>query len=185
MRERKVIAVKNMDLRTKKVALSALLLAIGMVLPFLTMQIKEVGDTLLPMHLPVMLCGFMCGGWYGLAVGAILPVLRSVCFGMPPLPSAIWMAAELAAYGAVTGLLYKKFFKKQLWWLYGSLLIAMIAGRVVWGVTKWALLAARGGAFTLQAFLVGGFVDAVPGIVLQLVLIPAVVKLVEKRAERA
>ncbi len=178
--------MKNMDLRTKKIALSALFLAIGMVLPFLTMQIKEVGDTLLPMHLPVMLCGLLCGGWYGLAVGAILPVLRSVCFGMPPLvPNAIWMAAELAAYGAVTGLLYKRLFKKQLWWLYGSLLIAMIAGRVVWGVTKWALLAARGGAFTLQAFLVGGFVDAVPGIVLQLVLIPAIVKLLEKREARA
>ncbi len=166
---------------TKNLALSALLLAIGMVLPFLTMQIKEVGDTLLPMHLPVMLCGLLCGGWYGLAVGAILPVLRSVCFGMPPLfPNAVWMAAELAAYGAVTGLLYKRFFKKQLWWLYGSLVSAMVVGRIVWGITKWALLASRGGAFTLQAFFVGGFVDAVPGIVLQLVLVPVIVRAIEK-----
>ena len=168
--------------KTKHMVLSALFLAIGMVLPFLTMQIKEIGDTLLPMHLPVMLCGFLCGGWYGLAVGAVLPLLRSVCFGMPPIyPQAVWMAAELAAYGAITGWLYKRFFKKQLWWLYGSLLCAMVGGRIVWGITKWALLTAKGSGFTLQAFLAGGFVDALPGIVLQLVLVPAIVKLLEKQ----
>ncbi|MBQ3556304.1 MAG: ECF transporter S component [Oscillospiraceae bacterium] len=172
--------MKITDTKTKKLALAALLLAIGMVLPFLTGQIKEIGDTLLPMHLPVMLCGLLCGGWYGLAVGAMLPFFRSICFGMPQFPAVIWMSAELAAYGAVTGLLYKRFFKKQLWWLYSSLLIAMVAGRVVWGVTKWALLAARGGAFTLQAFFVGGFADAVPGIVLQLVLVPVIVRGFEK-----
>ena len=177
----KVPAVK-----TKNMALSALFLAIGMVLPFLIMQIKEVGDSLLPMHLPVMLCGLVCGGWYGFAVGGTLPFLRGVCFGMPPLfPNAVWMAAELAAYGAVTGFLYKRFFKKQLWWLYGSLIAAMISGRIVWGIVKWALLTARGGTFTLQAFLVGGFADALPGIVLQLVLVPTIVKLLDKRKESA
>lgn len=172
-------------IKTKHMVLAALLLAIGMVLPFLTMQIKEIGDTLLPMHLPVMLCGYLCGGWYGLAVGAMLPLLRSACFGMPPIyPQAVWMAAELAAYGALTGWLYKRFFKKQLWWLYGSLVSAMIGGRIVWGLTKWALLTAKGSAFTLEAFVVGGFVDALPGIVLQLLLVPAIVKLLEKREER-
>lgn len=171
--------------KTKKLVLSALFLAIGMVLPFLTGQIKEIGDSLLPMHLPVMLCGFWCGGWYGLAVGAILPILRSVCFGMPPLfPNAVWMAAELATYGAVTGLLYNRWFKKQLSWLYGSLVSAMVAGRLVWGVTKWALLAVRGKLFTLQAFITGGFVDALPGIVLQLVLVPTIIKLLEAWEER-
>lgn len=176
--------MKITDTKTKKLALAALLLAIGMVLPFLTGQIKEIGDTLLPMHLPVMLCGLLCGSWYGLAVGAMLPFFRSICFGMPQFPAVVWMSAELAAYGAVTGLLYKRFFKKQLWWLYGSLLISMLAGRVVWGVTKWALLAARGGAFTLQAFFVGGFADAVPGIVLQLVLVPVIVRAIEKWGNR-
>ena len=171
-------------LKTKRMVLSALFLALGMVLPLLTMQIKEVGDTLLPMHLPVMLCGFVCGGWYGLAVGLVLPFLRSVCFGMPPLfPNAVWMAAELATYGAVTGFLYKDVFKQKLWWMYSSLISAMIAGRIVWGITKAALLIPRGKTFTLQAFVAGGFADALPGIVLQLVLIPPIVKLLEKREE--
>lgn len=177
--------MKGSAKKTKNMALSALLLALGMVLPFLTGQIKEVGDSLLPMHLPVMLCGFLCGGWYGFAVGALLPFLRGVCFGMPPLfPNAVWMAAEMAAYGAVAGTLYRRFFKKQLWWLYGSLLSAMLAGRVVWGVVKWILLAARGGTFTLRLFLTGGFLDALPGIALQLVLVPIIVKLIERRREK-
>ena len=89
-------------------------LAIGMVLPTLTMQIKEIGDTLLPMHLPVLLCGLICGPWYGLVIGFMLPFLRSVIFGMPPIyPNAVWMALELAAYGAVIGLVYLCFKKKK------------------------------------------------------------------------
>ena len=93
----------------QKLVLSALFLSIGMVLPFLTMQIKEIGDSLLPMHIPVMLCGVLCGWQYGAAIGLMLPFLRSACFGMPPLyPNAVWMAAELLTYGLIIGLLYKK-----------------------------------------------------------------------------
>ena len=161
---------------------AALFLALGMVLPFLTMQVKEIGDTLLPMHLPVMLCGYLCGGWYGLAVGAVLPFLRSVCFGMPnPLfPRAVWMAAELATYGAATGFLYKGVFKKK---VYASLISAMVIGRIVYGVVKWALQVASGNTFALKMFITGAVVDALPGIALQLVLVPVLVKLLEKREE--
>lgn len=168
--------------KTKTMVLAALFLALGMVLPFLTMQVKEIGDTLLPMHLPVMLCGYLCGGWYGLAVGAALPFLRSVCFGMPnPLfPRAVWMAAELAAYGAATGFLYKGIFKKK---VYASLISAMVIGRIVYGVVKWALQVASGNTFALKMFITGAVVDALPGIALQLVLVPVLVKLLEKREE--
>ncbi|MBQ3134372.1 MAG: ECF transporter S component [Oscillospiraceae bacterium] len=178
--------MKNPDLKIKKLVRAALLLAVGMVLPFLTMQNADLGNALLPMHLPVMLCGYLCGGWYGLAVGAILPFLRSVCFGMPsPMyPRAVWMAVELATYGAVTGFLYKGFFKKKLWWLYGSLLSAMVAGRILYGIVKWALLLESKNPLTMEVFIAGAVVEALPGIVLQLVLVPVIVKAIEKWENR-
>lgn len=171
--------MKNKNLR--KLILSAMFLAIGMVLPTLTMQIKEIGDTLLPMHLPVMLCGLICGPFFGGAIGLMLPFLRSVTFGMPPIyPNAVWMALELAAYGCVIGLVYLLFKKKNAAAVYVSLVSAMIAGRVVWGAAKAVLLGLGGKSFTFAAFIAGGFVDALPGIIIQLILIPVIMKVVEK-----
>ena len=170
--------MKNNEL--KKIVLSAMFLAIGVILPFFTGQIKEIGDSLLPMHIPIMLCGLVCGGKYGFVTGAILPVLRSVTAGMPPLyPNAVWMAVELATYGLVIGFLYNCWQKKQLWWLYLSLITSMLCGRITWGITKAVLLGMAGKAFTFQAFIMGGFIDAAPGIILQLVLIPAIIKIIE------
>lgn len=167
--------------RNKKIVYSALFLAIGIVLPFLTAQVKEIGDTLLPMHFPVMLCGFLCGPWYGLAVGFLLPFSRSVLFGMPPIfPNACWMALELATYGFVTGWLYQKANKKTIGWTYVSLIVAMLLGRVVWGLAKTVLLGFGDNPFTFSAFFVGGFLDAIPGIVLQLLIIPLIITLIEK-----
>ena len=95
-------------------------------LPFLTMQIPAVGSMLLPMHIPVLLCGFFCGWRYGLIVGVVAPLLRSVLFGMPPMfPTAAAMAFELAAYGALTGLLFQRFPKKA-GYIYATMLISMI-----------------------------------------------------------
>ncbi len=171
--------MKNKNLR--KLVLSAMFLAIGMILPTLTMQIKEIGDTLLPMHLPVMLCGLICGPFWGGFIGSVLPFLRSVTFGMPPLyPNAVWMALELAAYGAVIGLVYLLFKKKNTAAVYVSLITAMIAGRVAWGIAKAVLMGLGGKAFTFAAFITGGFVDAIPGIIIQLVLIPVIMKIVDK-----
>ena len=91
-----------------------IMLALALVLPFLTGQIPEIGSMLCPMHLPALLCGFMCGWPWGLAVGLISPLLRSVIFGMPPMfPTAVSMAFEMAAYGAVSGLLYRLLPKKK------------------------------------------------------------------------
>ena len=167
---------------TKKVVISAMFLAIGVALPFLTGQIKEIGDSLLPMHFPVMICGLILGGGWGLAVGAILPFLRAIIAGMPPIyPNAVWMSLELATYGFVVGILYFKFFKKQLWWLYSSMFISMMSGRVVWGVAKTILLGLGDKPFTFEAFIMGGFIDALPGIILQLIIIPVIVKLISKK----
>lgn len=171
--------MKKTDLN--KLILSALFLSIGIVLPILTGQIKEIGDTLLPMHLPVMLCGLLCGGFYGGAIGLMLPFLRSLMFSMPPMyPNAVWMALELATYGLVIGLLYNKFLKRNIINLYISLIAAMIAGRLIWGIAKSILLGVGGKSFTMEAFILGGFVDSLLGIVLQIILIPVIVTLIEK-----
>ena len=163
--------------KIKKVVLSAMFLAIGIVLPFITGQIKEIGDTLLPMHIPVMLAGFICRWQWGLVIGLILPFLRSALFSMPPMfPNAIWMAAELATYGAVTGIVYSKSRK-----VYISLILAQLSGRVVWGVTKGVLLGFGGETFTLGAFVAGGFLDAIPGIILQLILIPVILEFINRK----
>ena len=163
----------------KRLCLAAMFLAIGLVLPLFTGQIKEIGDSLLPMHLPVMLCGLICGWKYGGAVGLILPFLRSVTFGMPPLyPNAVWMALELATYGLAIGLLFSRKKEYSRVYLLVCLVISMLSGRVVWGVTKAVLLGVAGKPFGLEAFLVGGFADAVPGLILQFILIPLIMEVV-------
>lgn len=155
--------------------LSAMFIAIGLVLPFVTGQIPQLGKMLLPMHIPVFLCGLICGWQYGFSVGLILPLMRSFIFGMPVMfPSAVAMAVELAVYGLVAGYLYNHSRWKCIISLYRSMLIAMVAGRAVWGITMIALMGIKGGAFTLEAFFAGAFLNAFPGIILQLIFIPAV-----------
>lgn len=168
----------------KKMVYSAMCLALCLVLPFLTGQIPEVGSMLLPMHLPVLLCGFLCGGSWGAVVGFTAPLLRYVLFSMPPMPGCISMAFELAAYGLVVGLLCKRL-GGGLKGIYGSLVCAMIAGRLVWGAAQTIILGLRGGSVPLSAFVAGAFTTAIPGIVLQLVLVPVLVRALEKASVKA
>ena len=154
-----------------KLTYAGVCLALCLVLPFLTGQIPQIGSKLLPMHIPVLLCGFLCGPVWGLAVGLIAPILRSLLFGMPPLfPTA---------YGLLAGLFYKLLPKKTSC-LYLALILAMIGGRLVWGLAMTLLMGAAGKSFTLAAFWAGAFANAWPGIVLQLVLIPPVVAALKK-----
>lgn len=159
----------------KNMTLTAMFLAIGMVLPMFTGQIPQIGSMLLPMHLPVFLCALVCGWKYGLSMAFVLPVFRSAVFGMPPMyPTALAMAFELAAYAFVAGFLYEKSRWQCLKALYRCLLTAMIAGRVFWGIVQVVLLGIGGKVFTFQAFIGGALLNAVPGIILQLILVPAI-----------
>ncbi len=161
--------------KIKKLTLAAMFLAVGLVLPFLTGQIPQIGNMLLPMHIPVFLCGLICGWQYGGVVGLILPLLRYAFFGMPPLfPTGIAMSFELLTYGLVAGLLYGLSRWQCVIALYRSLIAAMLAGRVVWGVVETFLLGVWGDGFTWQMFMAGAFLNAIPGIIVQLILIPAV-----------
>ncbi len=165
----------------KSISLSAMFLALGLVLPLLTGQIPQIGNMLLPMHIPVLLCGLICGWQYGLTVGFITPLLRSFIFGMPLLyPNAIAMAFELATYGAVIGFLYAHSRWHCVVALYRCLIISMLAGRAVWGAAEVVLLGIKGNAFTFTAFISGAFLTAIPGIILQLVLIPAIMIALDK-----
>ena len=137
-----------------RMILSALFLALSYVLPFLTGQIPEIGAMLCPMHIPVLLCGFICGWPWGLAVGCIAPILRSfLTGGFPPMfPTAICMAFELAAYGAVAGLMHKWLPRKKIS-VYVSLFTAMLAGRIVWGAAMFLLVGMQAAISALRPFL--------------------------------
>ena len=160
---------------TKQLTVSALLFALGLVLPFLTGQVPQIGNMLLPMHFPVFLCAFLCGWQYALFLGFLLPICRSMIFGMPHMfPVAIAMAFELAAYGLIAGLVYGRSKQKSTASLYVALISAMILGRVVWGIVEVLLLGIGENAFTWQMFLSGALLEAIPGIILQLILIPGI-----------
>ena len=160
---------------TRNLVLSGLFIALGIVLPFLTGQIPSIGSKLLPMHIPVLLCGFVCGAPYGLIVGFIVPIFRSMLFGMPPMfPVALAMAFELAAYGFFAGLFYKLLPKKNAF-VYVTLLSSMILGRIVWGIVSFVLFSISGSAFTIKIFMAGAFINALPGIIVQIVLIPVLI----------
>ena len=176
--------MKNNIKSNKKIynlVLSAMFLGIGIVLPFFTGQIPSVGKMLLPMHIPVLLCGLVCGPEYGLIVGFVLPLVRSLWFGMPVLyPTAVGISFEMATYGFVAGFLYFKSKYKCIWALYKALIPAMITGRVVWGAVSAILIGISGSSFTFKAFLAGAFLNCIPGIVLQLILVPAVMIMLKR-----
>ncbi len=157
----------------RDLVLAALFLALGLMLPFLTAQIPEIGSMLLPMHIPVLLCGFVLGWKWGLAVGFITPLFRTLLFSMPPLLTALPMAFELAAYGILTGLLYHLFRRKPVS-VYLALILAMLGGRLVWGAARFVMFF-FGTEFSLPLFIAGAFTHALPGMILQLVLIPPLV----------
>lgn len=173
----------NMNQRSihiQKLVLAAVCLALCMVLPFLTGQIPEIGGMLCPMHIPVLLCGFLCGPAWAAVVGAIAPLLRFMLFGMPPLfPVGVAMCVELAAYGAVSGAMHR-LLPRTAANVYVSLLTAMLAGRVLWGIVRAVISGAGGAAFTWAAFLAGAFTQAIPGIILHIVLIPLIVLALQK-----
>lgn len=169
-----------------KWTLFSMLLALGWLLPFLTGQIKTIGNMLLPMHIPVFLCGFILGPWFGLGLGIMLPLTRALIFGQPVLvPFGLCMALELATYGFISGL-FMSIFKKaktksKVLPIILSLLIAQIVGRISWAFARLVALYVFGTKFNFEILLTSGFVTAIPGIVLQWLLIPPLVFIANKK----
>ena len=169
-----------MNHKVNKLVYASLFLALALALPFLTGQIPQIGAMLTPMHFPVLLCGYLCGWQWGMVVGFAAPLLRSVLFGMPVMyPMAVCMALELATYAAVSGILYLSLPRKRCF-LYVSLAVAMISGRLVWGLTRFLCAGLDADAFGLSAFWAGAVGMSIPGILLQLVIVPVLVTVAEK-----
>lgn len=165
---------------TRKLVYAAACLALALVLPFLTGQIPTIGKMLSPMHIPVFLCGFLCGWPWGLLVGLVAPLLRSLLFGMPAFfPGACAMAFELATYGLMSGLLYRLLPRRKSS-VYAALLLSMVAGRVVWGLARYIFAGLQGSSFPFSAFIAGAVTNAIPGIVLHIVLIPLIIFALER-----
>lgn len=171
----------------KDLIAAGICLALCMILPFLTGQIPQIGNALSPMHIPVLLCGFICGPYYATIVGLIAPLLRLMLFSSPMPFMAIAMCFELAVYGLVSGVLYKLFPKKKAF-VYVSLVTAMIIGRFVWGAAALQLSLASifpalpfgWESFGWPEFISSAFITAIPGIIAHIVLIPLIVFALQK-----
>lgn len=169
------------DKKVNRFVLAAMFLAIGLVLPFFTGQIPQVGKLLLPMHIPVFLCGLICGWEYGLVIGFMTPLVRSLLFGMPVLfPTAVAMAFELMTYGFTIGYLYEHSRWKCIKALYRCMIITMFCGRIVYGLVEVILLGFGIGDFAMKTFLMTSFIYAIPGVVVQLILIPSIMLALNK-----
>lgn len=170
-----------MNITTRKLVLAALFLALAYILPLVTGGIPSIGNALLPMHLPIIICGFVCGWQYGLVVGFMAPISRSFIFGMPPMfPVAISMAFELAAYGMMAGILYRVF-PKKLSYYFIELILVMFFGRIVWATTRLVFLQLFAIPFDFNILWTAAVVAAIPGMLLQLAVIPALVEFLTKK----
>ncbi|GAA4067191.1 ECF transporter S component [Amphibacillus indicireducens] len=160
--------------QTKKIVYVSLSIAIGLLLPFIVnmLPIAYPGAVLLPMHIPVLICGFVVGGRYGLIAGLLLPPLSFFLTGMPPIfPTGVSMMLELATYGLLTGLLFKLTNGK----IVVSLIGAMIGGRIIYGIVNAIIFGVSGTSFGMEAFIGGAFITALPGIIIQFIIIPPIV----------
>lgn len=177
--------MKTHSVRIQNLTLAALCLALCLVLPFLTGQLQQLGNALCPMHIPVLLCGFLCGPWWAAAVGFCAPFLRFALFGMPQVfPTGAAMSLELLTYGALCGLLYRALPRRTLH-IYTALIAAMLGGRIVWGIAQVVFSGITGSTFTWTAFLAGAFTNAIPGIIVHIALIPVIVIAVQRAIKSA
>lgn len=164
---------------TRRLVMAALCTALGVVLPTLTHSIPNAGSVLLPMHIPVLLCGLACGWPYGLACGLMAPTLSSLITGMPGPAYLPAMVCELAAYGLISGLSARFIHTgRRTRDIYLQLVSAMLIGRMVYGAVNALIF--RAGSYSMEIFLTAAFVTALPGILIQLVVLPALILALEK-----
>ena len=168
-------------MKLKKLILSGFFIALAIILPFFTGQIPQIGAMISPMHIPALLSGFVCGWPYGAIAGFISPLLRSILTGgFPPMfPTAFAMAFELFTYAAATAF-FSKILGNGTKGIYISLVLSMIAGRIVWGIVMFALTVAGAAKFTFALFIAGAFTNAIPGIIIHIAVVPILVILFKK-----
>ena len=158
----------------KKSIITAVCIALCYVIPLMFHGIQNAGQIFSPMHIPVFICGLVCGWSYGLLCGLVGPMLSSALTGMPVIAMLPPMMVELSVYGVVSGIMMKLVHTKSTFAdLYISLIAAIICGRVLAGLSK-ALIFARG-SYSIATWVAGSVVMSWPGTVIQLVFIPGIV----------
>ena len=168
-----------MNSKTRKLVLTALFIAIGVVLPQAFHAIPNAGSIFLPMHIPVLIAGFAVGPLFGAICGILTPILSHLIFGMPPAMMLAQMICELAVYGFMTGLLNSLIkIKNPVVKNYAVLILSMLSGRLAYGILNALIF--KAGSYSLQAWLSAAFITALPGIAIQLILIPILVARLRK-----
>lgn len=158
----------------KRAIITAICIALCVVLPQAFHAIPRAGMIYLPMHIPVLLCGLICGWPFGLLCGLAGPALSSVITGMPPAATLPSMMIECAIYGCIAGLLMAIVRTKKTYLdLYISLIGAMLCGRIIAGILQALIFSA--GKYSISAWATSYFVTALPGIIIQIVLLPSIV----------
>lgn len=163
----------------RNLVFAALCTALGIVLPQAFHSIPNAGSIFLPMHLPVLLCGLICAWPYGLACGILTPILSHLIFGMPPAAYLPAMIVELAIYGLLASLMMQVFSKLKFQArVYVALVAAMIGGRIAYGIVNALIF--RAGSYSMQLWMTAMFVTALPGIIMQIVILPILLIALEK-----
>ena len=163
----------------KSMVMTAMCIALGVVLPIMFHGVENAGSIFCPMHIPVLICGLICGWQYGLVCGLVTPIVSSLLTGMPPMAILPAMMIELAVYGLIASLMMRFVkTKKPYADLYISLIVAMLVGRVINGVVKAIMLA--GGDYSIAVWATASFVTCLPAIAIQLVLIPNLIHILTK-----
>lgn len=165
-----------MNIKTKKLTYSSLLLALGIILPQVFHLFGASGSIFLPMHIPVLLAGFFLGGNSAAIIGIMTVLISAAVTGMPPVPILYFMLVEVAVYGLASGLTYKKFRLN----IYVSLIIAMAMGRIASGITVFILQPLLGFKIAPVPYVIGSVTTGLPGIIIQLIFIPIIVLSVER-----
>lgn len=166
-------------MKTKNLVITGLLVAIGVILPVLLHPLGDVSKLISPMHIPVFICGLACGWQYGLIAGVLTPLLSSLSTGMPAIVRLPSMMCELAVYGLVAGILIgivKS--KSKTANVYISLIGAMLAGKIVYGILNALIF--KAGEYSLQIWITSAFVNSFLAIIINLVLVPIVVMILDK-----
>lgn len=172
--------------QTLKLTFAAMFLAISVLIPSLFHMFSISGNIFLPMHIPVLVCGFWLGWQYGFAVGLAAPIINSIVSGMPPMAKVPFMMMELAVYGLAAGIFYitLKFNNKRkngfCWGIFPALILSLIAGRAIYA------LALTVGTYLLHincgtaVAVIDATITGIPGILIQLVMVPMLVTLLER-----
>lgn len=167
-------ATKKITL-AKELTLTSVFIAIGIVLPSVFHAFNLGGKVFLPMHIPVLMCGLLVGKRYGFLSGILIPLLSSILTGMPPIfPVAVIMSIELGTYGYVAGLLKDKMS------IYFTLIVTQIIGRCMGALATFVILGFASKPFLLSTYMTSVFITALPGILIQLILIPIGIKMIQR-----